>query len=167
VALGFDAGPKFQAVLRTIGISGTQQAVYLAKEIEVSAGNELIISRGARILTRLSRDQIAQRLAWAGFYTKDGWLAFRGQTLDKVVTEFNLHNERQLKIADPRTGRIQVGGKFRETDLEGFVAALGVTHGVKATLSGPQGDLDEVIILTGGSSQPLASEELREMDPQE
>jgi hypothetical protein len=63
-----------------------------------------------------------------------GW-RFGANLQQSVATEFNRHNERKLLIGDPQTGRLQVGGKFRVTDLEGFVAALAVTHGVKATFA--------------------------------
>jgi hypothetical protein len=61
-----------------------------------------------------------------------------------------------LLIGDPQTGRLQVGGKFRVTDLEGFVAALGVTHGVKATVSRSDTRFGGSLTLTGGNSQSKA-----------
>jgi transmembrane sensor len=91
-------------------------------------------------------------LAWAEIRLKDGWLAFRGQTLESVVAEFNRYNARQLVIGDRATGQLRVGGKFRVNDLDGFVAALAVTHGVKAVVSPASGKVPEVILLTGGSA---------------
>jgi ferric-dicitrate binding protein FerR (iron transport regulator) len=136
--------------------------------IQTSAGlhkRDLLSHRTqiSHLKSRLTPDEVARRLSWAGIYQKDGWLAFRDEPLSKVVVEFNRHNKRQLKIGDPKTGRLQVGGKFRVTDVDGFVAALGITHGVKATHSGPEGRADDVIILTGGSSESEGSDEI--VDP--
>jgi hypothetical protein len=69
-----------------------------------------------------------------------------------VAAEFNRHNRRQLRIGDPRTAALLVGGQFRVNDLEGFVAALGMTHGVRATLAGSGNQFGDVITLSGGNS---------------
>jgi ferric-dicitrate binding protein FerR (iron transport regulator) len=71
--------------------------------------------------------------------------------LETVVAEFNRHNQRQLRVADPQTARLLVGGSFRENDVEGFLAALALTHGVSAMPGGPAG---EVITLSGGNASP-------------
>jgi len=98
-----------------------------------------------------------KRLAWAGMYQKDGWLAFRGQSLESVVVELNRHNRRKLRIADPQTARLRVGGKFRVTDLDGFVAALGLTQRCQSYPLGREGPdsngrTGEVITLSGGNA---------------
>jgi hypothetical protein len=153
-ALDVDFGHLVRGLLRVVGVRSAEQSSQLVKEIIVSAGSELTIAGGRQTITQVSPDELVKRLAWAGMYQKDGWLAFRGQSLESVVAEFNRHNRRKLKIEDPKTARLQVGGKFRVTDLDGFVAALGLTHGVRATLSGAGGArFGEVITLSGGNSE--------------
>lgn len=152
-ALDVDFGHLVRGLLRVVGVRSAGQSSQLVKEIIVSAGSELTIAGGTQTITQVSPDELVKRLAWAGMYQKDGWLAFRGQSLESVVAEFNRHNRRKLIIGDPKTARLQVGGKFRVTDLDGFVAALGLTHGVRATLSGAGGArFGDVITLSGGNS---------------
>jgi hypothetical protein len=154
-ALDVGFSQMMRGLLRFVGIQGVQQTHRHVKEIIISAGNELTITGGRQTISPVAPEELVKRLAWAGMYQKDGWLAFRGQSLESVVAEFNRHNGRKLRIGNPQTAQLRVGGKFRVTDLDGFVAALGLTHGVRATLSGAQGPgsngrMGEVITLTGG-----------------
>jgi ferric-dicitrate binding protein FerR (iron transport regulator) len=143
--------------LRAVGINGTRHSPAAVREIVVAAGNELTVDGRTHTLTPIAPDELAKRLAWAGgLFEQDGWLKFRGQSLAIVAAEFNRHNRRKLRIGDPRTARLAVGGKFRVNDLDGFVAALGLTHGVRATLSEPGRRFDPVITLSGGNSAPTA-----------
>jgi ferric-dicitrate binding protein FerR (iron transport regulator) len=149
-ALDVDFSRLARGLLQAVGFQGSVQAGRFAAEVIVAAGNELTITRGRQTIAPISPEEVAKRLAWAGMYQKDGWLSFRGQSLADVVAEFNRHNTRRLIIADPQTARLQVGGKFKVHDLDGFVAALGLTHGVRATVSGSEGRLGDVITLRGG-----------------
>jgi hypothetical protein len=165
-ALDVDIGHLVRGLLRVVGVRSAEHSSQLVREIIVSAGNELTIAGGTQTITHVSPDELVQRLAWAGMYQKDGWLAFRGQSLESVVAEFNRHNRRKLIIADPQTARLQVGGKFRVTDLDGFVAALGLTHGVRATLSGTGGaGVGDVITLSGGNSDSSKDSGQRDVHP--
>jgi hypothetical protein len=167
----YDVG--FGDILRSLGqVSGlrpAQRRVRSANETIVSAGSELSVDRGAVTIRRLPEEEVTQRLAWAGIRQQDGWLMFQGETLASVAAVFNQNNGRQLVIGDHVTGRLRIGGKFRVNDVEGFLAALQVTHGVRAIPPGAarsrqgapvegrsgQGPTDErsagdVIVLTGG-----------------
>jgi ferric-dicitrate binding protein FerR (iron transport regulator) len=136
-------------LLGAVGLGKTSSD---AKETIVEAGQELSVDGDTRALKRVPPDAVAQRLAWAEIHLKDGWLSFRGQTLENVVAEFNQHNARQLIIGDVATGRLRVGGKFHVTDIDGFLGALAVTHGVRAVVYPPQGKRAAVIVLTGGEA---------------
>jgi hypothetical protein len=156
-ALDVGFSQMVRGLLRIAGIQGVQQTHPLVKEIIISAGNELTVNGGRQTISPVEPAELVKRLAWAGMYQKDGWLAFRGQSLESVVAELNRHNRRKLRIGDPQTARLRVGGKFRVTDLDGFVAALGLTHGVRATLLGAEGPdsngrTGEVITLSGGNA---------------
>ena len=124
----------------------------IAKETVVTVVNELSVAGHAQTLRQLPPEAVTQRLAWAEIHLKDGWISFRGQTLESVVAEFNRFNGRQLLIGCPATGQIRVGGVFRVTDVDGFIAALGVTHGIKAVGSPVPGQESAAITLSGGGS---------------
>jgi ferric-dicitrate binding protein FerR (iron transport regulator) len=151
-SLNVDFSQMVHGLLGSVGINGTQHSRSGAREIIVSAGNELTIDGGTQRISPVGPEEVEKRLAWAGLFEQNGWLSFRGQTLDIVAAAFNRHNQRKLHIGDPQTGQLRVGGKFKVNDLDGFVAALGLTHGVRATMSGAQGALGDVITLSGGGS---------------
>lgn len=142
-------GHVWGTILHSVGL-GKGSAV--PKERVVAAVREIIISGDALAVRPVSSAELEQRLAWATIHLKDGWLSFAGQTLESVVAEFNQHNARQLVIGDEGTRRLRVGGKFRVTDIDGFLAALTVTHGVKAVVSAQPGVQSEMIVLTGGQA---------------
>jgi len=121
----------------------------------VTAGHELRVSGSAVTLRDVPAEAMTQRLALAGIRLQDGWVAFQGQTLESVAEEFNRHNTRQLVIGDLTIRQLRIGGKFRVTDVDGFLAALRLTHGVRAVVAPLEGDGSQpqspAIVLLGGS----------------
>jgi ferric-dicitrate binding protein FerR (iron transport regulator) len=158
-AYDVDVGHVWGTFLGAVGLRNTSAD---AKETIVEAGQELSVDGDTRALKPVPPEAVAQRLAWAEIHLKDGWLSFRGQTLESVVAEFNQRNERQLIIGDAATGRLRVGGKFHVTDIDGFVGALALTHGVRAVVYPPQGKRAEVIVLTGGEAGSSSPEDMGE-----
>jgi len=151
-SLNVDFRQVVHGLLQSVGINGAQRPRTATREIIVSAGNELTIDGRTQTLSPIAPEEVEKRLAWASLFEQNGWLNFRGQSLEIVAAAFNRHNQRKLRIGDPHTGQLQVGGKFKVDDLDGFVAALGLTHGVRATMSGTRGPFGEVITLSGGNS---------------
>ncbi len=126
-------------------------------EVIVEAGQQLTVSGRRLEITAVPPEVLAQRLAWTGIRLRDGWVAFQGQTLVSVIEELNRHNTRRLALADVAIGQLRIGGKFRVTDIDGFLAALAMTHGVRAVRSPPVGDEPEIILLARdgpGSAHP-------------
>ena len=154
-----DVGHMWGRLLRAVGFGPAPRDLG-AKQTVVAAGSELSVD-GRRVTVReVPPETLIQRLAWAGIHLKDGWIAFRGESLETVAAEFNRYNGRQLVMGDPATGHLRVGGKFRLTDLEGFLAALEVTHGVKAIPAPPNGRRPAAIVLIiGGASGSAYSDE--------
>jgi ferric-dicitrate binding protein FerR (iron transport regulator) len=146
------------ALLRATGFALVPRGP-VAKETIVAAGNELSVEGRRVTVTKVPPDALAQRLAWARIHQKDGWIAFQGETLETVAAEFNRHNGRRLVMGDAATAQLRVGGKFHLTDLDGFLAALEVTHGVKAIPAPPSGRKPPVLVLIGGLSSSVYSDE--------
>jgi transmembrane sensor len=67
----------------------------------------------------LSPETLTHKLAW-----KDHWLWFSDETLAEAVERFNSYNTEQLIIADPRLNQMSLGGRFRPTEPDSFVASL-------------------------------------------
>jgi ferric-dicitrate binding protein FerR (iron transport regulator) len=131
----------------------------VTKETIVAAGSKLSVDGSKVAVTKLPSDALAQRLAWARIHRQGGWIAFQGETLETVAAEFNRHNGRRLVMGDAATAHLRVGGKFHLTDLDGFLAALEVTHGVKAIPAPPSGRKPPVLVLIGGDSSSAYSDE--------
>lgn len=130
----------------------------VTKETVVAAGSELSVAGGQVTVTKVPPDALAQRLAWARIRLQGGWIAFQGETLETVAAEFNRHNGRRLVMGDAATAHLRVGGKFHLTDLDGFLAALEVTHGVKAIPTPPNGRKPPILVLIGGDSAAYSDE---------
>jgi ferric-dicitrate binding protein FerR (iron transport regulator) len=146
------------ALLQVTGF-GRVPGGLVTKETIVTAGNELSVDGRRMTVTKVPPDALAQRLAWARIRLQDGWIAFQGETLETVAVEFNRHNGRQLVMGDAATAHLRVGGKFHMTDLDGFLAALAVTHGVKAIPAPSNGRKTPVLVLIGGESAAAYSDE--------
>jgi len=140
-ALTVDFRQVVHGLMHAVGIPSRHAGGQHAAQIMVGAGNELTIDGRVERITPIAPAELAGRLAWARAGSGDSWLEFRGQSLETAVAEFNRHNKRQLRVADPQTGRLVIGGRYRQNDVEGFLAALAVTHGVKIIPGGPLGDL--------------------------
>jgi transmembrane sensor len=67
----------------------------------------------------LPLETLTHKLAW-----KDHWLWFSDETLAEAVERFNSYNTEQLVIADPRLNTMSLGGRFRPTEPDSFVASL-------------------------------------------
>jgi hypothetical protein len=157
-AYDVDVRHVWSRLLRSVGF-GPAPRDLVSKQTVVEAGNELSVDGRSVTVTKVPPDALVQRLAWARIHRKNGWIAFQGETLETVAAEFNRSNGRQLVVGDVATGHVRVGGKFRVTDLDGFLAALALTHGVKAISSPPIGRKPAVIVLIGGGSGSVWSDE--------
>jgi transmembrane sensor len=73
----------------------------------------------------LSAAEIARELAWQG-----GALAFEATPLSEVVVQFSQRNARRIEIAQPELAGLQISGRFRADNLEGFVELLESSFGV-------------------------------------
>jgi transmembrane sensor len=87
----------------------------------LSAGEAAHVdAAGVAATQRLSPEAVAHKLAW-----KDGWLWFSDETLAQAIERFNEYNtHRKLILADPRLEHLTVGGRFRPSEPDSFVAAL-------------------------------------------
>jgi len=160
-AYDVDVGHMWGAIRWAVGL-GWRSTKSTSKETIVTAGNELSVDGQTMTVKKMPPEALDRRLAWSRIQQKDGWIAFRGETLEIVAAEFNQHNGRQLVMGDAATAHLLVGGKFRVTDVDGFLSALEVTHGVKAVLSPPRGRKPQVLVLIGGVSGSSYSDEVAE-----
>lgn len=151
-AYDVDVGHFWGTLLRVVGV----ERQFPAREVDVGPGQELTVTGQTFTLRDMPPDAMAERLAWAGNRLPEGWVAFQGQTLESVVDEFNRHNTQQLVIGDVAIRQLRIGGKFRVTDIDGFLDALAVTHSVKALRPRPGGNPQSIVLVrsASGSANP-------------
>ncbi len=88
---------------------------------------EVVLGDGVATVQAVSPDEIDRQLAW-----RQGAIALDGQTLAAAAAEFNRYNVRKITVADRAIGALRVGGYFRTTDVDGFVAAVTRTFPIAA-----------------------------------
>ncbi len=103
---------------------------------ELEAG---FVFETGRTRYRLSAPQIQRRLAWAG-----GRLEFAGEPLSAAIEEFNRYNRVQLRVDEPQSADLRLGGRFQTTDIDSFVDALHAAYSLEADW--PTDGSDEVRI---------------------
>ena len=91
---------------------------------ELTAG--LVFETG-RTRYRLSGPEVQRRLAWT-----NGRLEFAGEPLSEAIAEFNRYNRLQLRVDDPQTAQLRLGGRFQTTDIDSFVDALRTAYRLEA-----------------------------------
>jgi transmembrane sensor len=86
---------------------------------EIGAGGVARTSDAGVLVQHASVRPIEEYLSW-----RSGYLVFRDTTLAHAIGEFNRYNTRQIVIADPTVGAIEIGGNFRSTNVDAFVRLL-------------------------------------------
>jgi transmembrane sensor len=111
----------------------------------VSAGESIAMNSTALLArAQLSPATLKRRTAWT-----DGWIWFLKDPLPEAVAEFNRYHREQLVLVDPALARLEIGGRFRSTDLDSFIATLQHSFDVRARSSAVPGTKAATIYLTG------------------
>jgi transmembrane sensor len=126
-------------------VPGRWPNVWLSPLVSVSSGELLSLqSNAVYVKDTLSPAALERKIA-----RTDGWIWFAQAPLPQAVTEFNRYHDQQLVLVDPRLTRLEVGGRFRSTDLDSFIATLEHSFDVQATSSVVHGTGAATIYLTG------------------
>jgi len=86
---------------------------------ELDAGGEASTHGGEIAIERLGLTEVERALSW-----REGYLEFHETPLTEVVAEFNRYRVQRIEIDDPRLDSIRIGGRFRCTDVNAFLALL-------------------------------------------
>jgi transmembrane sensor len=111
----------------------------------VSAGESVAVN-STTVLARMKLPPatLKRRTAWT-----DGWIWFSKDPLPEAVAEFNRYHREQLVLVDPALASLEIGGRFRSTDLDSFIATLEHSFDVRAVSSAVRGTGAATIYLTG------------------
>jgi transmembrane sensor len=93
---------------------------------QLTAGQSALANGSGIKLKELPKREMTRKLAW-----QNQMLEFDGDTLADVVAQFNRYNARQLVIADSSLATLQIGGYFRPTNLDAFIAVLQSDFGIR------------------------------------
>jgi transmembrane sensor len=107
---------------------------------------ELISMNSTTVLTRshLAAPTLKRRTAWT-----DGWLWFSKEPLPEAVAEFNRYHRQRLVLVDPALASLEIGGRFRSSDLDSFIATLEHSFDVRSMSTPVHGTASATIYLTG------------------
>jgi transmembrane sensor len=126
------------------GISPVDQThLVSAAPLNMSVGDWLSMNPTA-VLRRMTLNSglMAHKTAWT-----DGWLWFIKEPLPEVVAEFNRYHREQLVLMDPSLATLEIGGRFRSSDLESFLATLEHSFNVQRASSPVlQTDVDTIYL---------------------
>lgn len=111
----------------------------------VSAGESIALNSTTVLArTTLSPTTLKRRTAWT-----DGWIWFFKDPLPEAVAELNRYHREQLVLVDPALASLEIGGRFRSTDLDSFVATLEHSFDVRVMSTPVRGTGAATIYLTG------------------
>lgn len=71
---------------------------------------------------------ITRRLSW-----RQGMIAFDGDTLQEVISEFGRYNDIQISVSDEALLDLRVGGYFDSHDVRGMLTALALNFDIEVT----------------------------------
>lgn len=99
--------------------------------IELQPGGEAFTHGGEISVQNLGLAEVARALSW-----REGFLEFQDTPLADAVAEFNRYSTNRIEIDDPRLNAIRIGGRFRCTDVNAFLALLRQGFPVEVTPDG-------------------------------
>jgi transmembrane sensor len=100
---------------------------------EVVMGERITVGREV-VTENLNLKITSPEPAWI-----DGYMIFSGESLTDIVEEFNRYNPERLVIADPSIAPLRIGGGWRTTEVEQFIANLRGLFGIRSTRSVEEG----------------------------
>lgn len=91
----------------------------------LTAGQRLRYSEVIEAKEAVGSLQLERQLAW-----HNGVIIFDGETLESALNEVARYTNKQLVIVDDSIRFIRIGGHYKTSDLDGFLAALTSSFGV-------------------------------------
>ena len=104
---------------------------FAGQATELEAAGKASTHEGEIAIERMSLDEVERALSW-----REGYLEFQETPLPQVVSEFNRYRVQRIEIDDPRLNSIRIGGRFRCTDANAFLALLQQGFPVMVTRDG-------------------------------
>lgn len=98
----------------------------------LTAGQSALFTKEVESLSRISPDALDRKLLW-----REGFIAFAGEPLSTVVEDVSRYTDIVIEIDDPSLETLPVGGYFRVGEVEGMLASLETSFGVRVERISP------------------------------
>jgi transmembrane sensor len=103
----------------------------IAHPVMLSPG-DVVKEKGASfVIQRKPETALANELGW-----RRGVIVFTHATLAEAAAEFNRYNAAKIRIADPKTARLTIGGTFEADNVDAFARLVRNLLGVKVERRG-------------------------------
>jgi len=99
--------------------AATSQSVRAPTVHALSAGEQLSTANSDVAIMALSPVKLSTQLAW-----REGAIVFDGESLSAAVADIERYTDARIVVSDARVGELQVGGRFRTGDVQGFLDGL-------------------------------------------
>lgn len=97
-----------------------------ALPVPLAGGDIARTGRSGTMVQTRAAAQVEESLSW-----RSGYLVFRDVTIAEAVEEFNRYNQRKIIVSDSAVGTMRVGGKFRSSNVGGFLRLLEAGYPVR------------------------------------
>jgi len=126
---GDTGAPLASPLIATVGHSRDGSAREgSADPLIAFAGEQISLNPMSELsVTELTAAALKRSTAWT-----DGWIWFAQAPLPEAIAEFNRYHRRRLVLVDPELASLEIGGRFRSTDLDSFIATLEHSFHVRA-----------------------------------
>lgn len=99
----------------------------VAPSLQLAAGDIARAGAADTMVQAKPMSEVEESLSW-----RSGYLVFRDASLADAVAEFNRYTEHKIVIDDQTVAAMRVGGKFRTTNVGGFLRLLETGYPVRA-----------------------------------
>lgn len=100
-------------------------------DLRLEAGSVATATSDGVTVQSLAIEKADEYLSW-----RNGFLQFRDTPLGDAIAEFNRYNVRKLVVADARAASVRVGGNFRWSNPDAFVALLKSAFAIRVEKQG-------------------------------
>lgn len=122
-----DIGRKSSALMHS---SPVREADVVAR---LEAGKTAVFDKATETISKQDISDIEDSQAW-----KDGYLVFKGQSLETVIAEILRYTDTEITIQDPSLKSLAIGGRFKTGEVATLLDTLELTFGIKVAYLAPK-----------------------------
>lgn len=98
----------------------------------LNAGSTAVFDKATETISNQPIAEIRDSQSW-----KDGYLIFKGQTLESVLAEILRYTDTEIHIEDDALKSLSIGGRFKTGEVAPLLETLELSFGIKASRLSP------------------------------